>query len=165
MIVFGLGSNLGNRLLNLRNAVEYLKTLFKFEFSSDVFETEPWGGVEQPNYLNACVMMSNENKNPLEILRFIKKIELELGRVPSVRWGERKIDIDILLIDEIIFDSPELKIPHVNLHERLFVLEPLEQIMIKKMPGWIHPTLKISVSEMKNRISNLQSKPLRITKL
>ena len=164
MIIFGLGSNLGNRLLNLRNAVEKLETLFVLEKCSDVFETEPWGGVEQPNYLNACVMMKNVNKRtktPLEILRFIKKTELELGRVPSVRWGERKIDIDIILIDNIIFESDELTIPHANLHNRLFVLEPLEQIS----GDWIHPVLKKSVREMRKEISNSQAKPLRISKL
>lgn len=167
MIIFGLGSNLGNRLGNLRSAVEKLKSLGKIEITSDVFETEAWGGIEQPNFLNACVGMKfskNLEKNPLEILKFVKNFEIELGRVPSVRWGARKIDIDILLIDEIIFNTPDLTIPHANLHDRLFVLEPLEQIE-KKFPNWIHPLLKLSIPEMKSKLANSQAKPLRITNL
>ena len=167
MIVFGLGSNLGNRLVNLRSAVEKLNSFGKIEITSDVFETEAWGGIEQPNFLNACVGMTISKileKNPLEILKLVKNFEIELGRVPSVRWGARKIDIDILLIDEIIFDTPELTIPHKYLHDRLFVLEPLEQIE-KKIPNWKHPFLKLSIPEMKSKIANSQAKPLRITNL
>ncbi len=147
-IYFGLGSNLGDRLKNINDAVEKLKTLGSVVSVSKIYETKPWGGVEQPDFLNACVKLERKNFiEPLELLKIIKNFEIELGRVPSVRWGERKIDIDILLIDEIIYKSPELNIPHINLSERLFVLEPLSEILPL---NWRHPENHKTVDEMIN---------------
>ena len=129
-IYFGLGSNLGDRLKNLESAVEKLKTLGRVEKISKIYETKPWGGVEQPDFLNSCVKLERENFiEPLELLKIIKNFEIELGRVKNIRWGARKIDIDILLIDDLIFESEELIIPHINLPNRLFVLEPLSEIL------------------------------------
>ena len=146
-IYFGLGSNLGDRLKNINDAVEKLKTLGRVAAVSRIYETKPWGGVEQPDFLNACVKVEREKFiAPLEILRIIKNFEIELGRVASVRWGARKIDIDILLIDDMIYKSPELNIPHVNLQDRMFVLEPLGEIT---PPEWHHPELNLSIEEMK----------------
>ena len=163
MIIFGLGSNLGNRLGNLRAAVERLREFGDIARTSEVFETEPWGVVAQPKFLNACVMMQNFSQvEPLEILQSVKQIERELGRVENIRWGARKIDVDILLINDMILDTATLKIPHVNLHERLFVLRSLLQIS----PDWIHPLLKISVRDMYERIAKTElHQPLRICKL
>ena len=151
LIYFGLGSNLGDKLENLRAAVEKLKTLGEIKRASSVYETEPWGGVEQPDYLNACVLIecTNENITPLEILRAVKSFEVELGRVPSIRWGERKIDIDILLIDDVIYKSPELNIPHISIPDRLFVLVPLEEILPTE---WRHPENHKSIQAMINDI-------------
>ncbi len=149
-IYFGLGSNLGDRLKNINDAVEKLKFFGNVVSMSKIYETKPWGGIEQPDFLNACVKIERENFiEPLEILRVIKNFEVELGRVKSVRWGARKIDIDILLIDDMIYKSPELNIPHVSLPERLFVLDPLGDIL---PPGWRHPENKKSLEEMKKLI-------------
>ena len=154
-IYFGLGSNLGERLKNLNDAVEKLKTLGNLIAVSKIYETKPWGGVEQPDFLNACVKVERENFiEPLELLRVIKNFEIELGRVKSVRWGARKIDIDILLIDDIIYKSEELNIPHINLPNRLFVLEPLSEIL---PASWRHPENNLSVVEMMNLISKSNS--------
>jgi len=145
-IYFGLGSNLDDRLKNLNDAVEKLKTLGSVAAMSKIYETKPWGGVEQPDFLNACLKLEREKFiEPLELLKIIKNFEIELGRVPSVRWGARKIDIDILLIDDMIYKSPELNIPHVSLPERLFVLEPLEEILPS---DWRHPENNKSVGDM-----------------
>lgn len=154
-IYFGLGSNLGDRLKNINDAVEKLKTLGSVVSVSKIYETKPWGGVEQPDFLNACVKLERKNFiEPLELLKIIKNFEIELGRVPSVRWGARKIDIDILLIDDMIYKSPpdcppdrELNIPHINLPERLFVLEPLSEILPL---NWRHPENHKTVGEMIN---------------
>jgi len=147
-IYFGLGSNLGDRLKNINDAVEKLKTLGSVVSVSKIYETKPWGGVEQPDFLNACIKLERKNFiEPLELLKIVKNFEIELGRVPSVRWGERKIDIDILLIDEIIYKSPEINIPHINLPERLFVLEPLSEILPL---NWRHPENNKTVDEMIN---------------
>ena len=161
-VYFGLGSNLGNRLQNLRDALEKLRTLGNVQAKSDVYETKAWGGIEQPDYLNACVKVKLTQKfSPDEILARVKNFEHEIGRVPSVRWGERKIDIDILLIDEMIYHSDALDVPHVQMCNRLFVLVPLEEILPE---NWKHPGNRKSVREM---ISELEGEafPVRITRL
>ena len=78
-------------------------------------------------------------------------LSLSNGRVKSVRWGARKIDIDILLIDDMVYKSPELNIPHISLPERLFVLDPLEEIL---PPDWRHPENHKTISEMKTLINS-----------
>ena len=102
-IYFGLGSNLGDRLRNLEDALEKLKSLGNVVKVSNVYETKPWGVEDQPDFLNACALVEAEKFiAPLEILHTVKNFEAEIGRVKSIRWGARKIDIDILLIDDII---------------------------------------------------------------
>ena len=161
-IYFGLGSNLGNRLQNLRDAAEKLMELGNVTGMSDVFETEAWGGVEQPDYLNACVKVESEKGfEPSELLSIVKGYERELGRVESVRWGARKIDIDILLIDDVVLSEPELDVPHVRIPERMFVLVPMGEILPE---GWRHPENGISIREMVERIEG-EAWPLRITEL
>ena len=158
-IYFGLGSNLGNKLQNLRNSLEKLKTLGKIEAVSSVYETPAWGGVPQPDYLNACVKVeASDTIAPIELLRTVKTFEHELGRVPSVRWGERLIDIDILLIDDMIFHSEELDIPHIMIPQRLFVLVPLSEIV---GPEWRHPVNGKGVHEMIACLSD-DSSPVKI---
>ena len=151
LVYFGLGSNLGDRLGNLREAVNKLKTLGELKKASDVYETEPWGGVVQPDYLNACVLVEIEDMTPREILDAVKNFERELGRVPSERWGERSIDIDILLIDDAIYKSHELNIPHISMTERLFVLVPLEEILPQ---NWKHPETGKSIREIIDSLQN-----------
>ncbi|MBQ7219683.1 MAG: 2-amino-4-hydroxy-6-hydroxymethyldihydropteridine diphosphokinase [Synergistaceae bacterium] len=145
-VYFGLGSNLGDRLQNLRDALSKLSTLGNIERVSKVYETPAWGGVPQPDYLNACVKVECEEKvSPPELLSVVKTFEHELGREPSIRWGARKIDIDILLIDDEVYHSDELDIPHIRIPERLFVLVPLKDILPE---GWRHPVNGKTVQEM-----------------
>ena len=161
-IYFSLGSNLGNRLQNLRAARDMLTQFGHVGKSSDVFSTAPWGGVEQPDYLNACVKIESPiNYEPVEILKAVKKFEREIGRVESVRWGARKIDIDILMMDDIVYHSQDLDIPHARIPERLFVLVPLGQIVPE---DWRHPENGLTVREMVGRIEG-ESWPLRVTGL
>ena len=162
VIYFGLGSNLGNRLQNLREALRRLEASGHVAGKSDVFETEAWGGVQQPDYLNACVKIeSNSHYEPLEILKAVKNFEREIGRVESVRWGARKIDVDILMIDDVILDSEELTIPHMRIPERMFVLVPLSQIVPK---DWRHPVNGKSIREMIGEHDG-EAWPLRVTEL
>ena len=144
----GLGTNLGNRLLNLRTASRLLSEMNRVGESglirsSDVFETEPWGVPDQPHFLNACLIIENMSP-PEDLLARVKEIEAEMGRTITRRWGERKIDIDILFIDSITYDSPSLLIPHADMHRRDFVLIPLAQIA----PHWIHPYTNRTISDM-----------------
>ena len=145
-IYFGLGSNLGNRLQNLRDALAKLRTLGRIVRCSNVYETPAWGGVPQPDYLNACVVVETDSDaEPLGLLRTVKGFERELGRVESVRWGARKIDVDILLMDGLVYHSAELDLPHVRIAERMFVLVPLGEVVPE---GWRHPVNGESVGEM-----------------
>ena len=145
-IYFGLGSNLGDREQNLSAALDKLSTLGKIICVSKVYETEAWGGVPQPDYLNACVRVDTHSRiAPPKLLKTIKVFEHELGRVPSIRWGARKIDIDILLVDDEVYHSDELDIPHIRIPERLFVLVPLRDIVSE---DWRHPETGKTVQDM-----------------
>ena len=161
-IIFGLGSNLGNRLQNLRDAVERLRSFGRIIKCSDVYETSAWGGVEQPDYLNACVSIEAKDESPFEILNRIKTFERELGRVESVRWGARKIDIDILLFDDLILHSDVLNVPHVSMPLRLFVLVPLKDILTE---SWRHPESMKSINEMIEGVKSEGEYVLRVTSL
>ena len=162
----GLGSNLGDRLGNLREAVERLKPLGPLMAKSDVFETEPWGLKEQPSFLNACLTVSPALE-PEALLAFVKDVERDMGRQKTVRWGARNIDIDILLMGDRVFNTEALQIPHVNLPNREFVLVPLMQIL----PRWRHPALGLSAAEMLQALRTRETEgdspplPVRITAL
>ncbi|MFN8412947.1 MAG: 2-amino-4-hydroxy-6-hydroxymethyldihydropteridine diphosphokinase [Anaerolineales bacterium] len=138
-----LGSNLGNRLSNLRNAIDNLTPQMSVKNKSHVYETPPWGFSDQPAFLNQVVMVETY-LSPEKLLGHLKRLETALGRVPSFQNGPRSIDIDILFFDNAILDTPALKIPHPRLQERAFVLVPLHDIA----PDLIHPVLKKSVTEM-----------------
>ncbi len=128
-----LGSNLGDRLANLRRAVQLLQERATISVSraSGVYETEPIGVRDQPWFLNAVVELST-TLAPLELLSEIKRIEGEVGRKPTYRWGPREIDLDILLYDGVEVAEEKLTIPHPRLGERLFVLLPLRELC----PTW-----------------------------
>ncbi|MGN0559164.1 MAG: 2-amino-4-hydroxy-6-hydroxymethyldihydropteridine diphosphokinase [Acutalibacteraceae bacterium] len=140
-----VGSNLGDREKNLDTVwseIEknpYIKGICK----SDYIETKPYGVTDQPDFLNGAVKIKTI-LTPKELLRFCADTEKLCGRVRTRHWGERTLDVDILMYgDEVIF-TDELKIPHPEMHKRTFVLEPLAQIE----PYLVHPVRKISVSEM-----------------
>ncbi|MDR1979241.1 MAG: 2-amino-4-hydroxy-6-hydroxymethyldihydropteridine diphosphokinase [Synergistaceae bacterium] len=154
----GAGSNLGNRLSNLRTALRYLKKAgpeFEIIRTSDVFETAPWGVTDQPYFLNAC-FLARCALSPEELLRLLKDIETKMGRGATRRWGERVIDLDILTMGSLVYDSPNLRIPHLDMHRRDFVLIPLSQIL----PDWVHPITKRAIADMASDFT--ERAPLRI---
>jgi len=114
---------------HLRNAVKALDEYdgIRIRKESDWFDTEPWGLVDQPAFLNMAVEIETE-LNPLELLNAVKSIERMLGRGPGTHWGPRVIDIDIVLYEDRILETPELTVPHKQFRKRAFVLEPLAQI-------------------------------------
>ncbi len=132
----GLGSNLGDRLGNLRRAVELLgERGVRVLRSSRVYETDPVGGPEQPDYLNAVVEVEAEG-TARELLEACLSIEEEMGRVRAERWGPRTIDLDLLIFGDEEVDEPGLRIPHPRMHERAFVLAPLLELTADpKLPG------------------------------
>jgi 2-amino-4-hydroxy-6-hydroxymethyldihydropteridine diphosphokinase len=121
----GLGSNLGDRELNLRRALECLEELGPVRASS-IRETDPVGVTDQPKFLNAAAELATELP-PAELLERLLEIERELGRDRATerRWGPRVIDLDLLLFGEEAIDEPGLTVPHPRLGDRRFVLEPL----------------------------------------
>ncbi len=128
-VVLALGSNQGGRLANLEQAQRRIAEIPGFEVHqlSDVYETEPWGGVEQPRFFNA-VLMGDYYRTPQELLAETRAIEDEMGRDRSVRWGPRTIDIDIVAIGEMTLQTDELTLPHPRAAERSFVLIPWAQV-------------------------------------
>ena len=142
MIILALGSNLGNRQANLDLAIAMLKAkLIDNVKKSSVIETAPLlptnpeQGWEQLNFLNMCI--SGKLKKPMQpedILEITKSIETEVGRKPAAKWAPRIIDIDIIAIDDLVYSSPTLTIPHKEALKRDFVMKPLQEIC----PDWNH---------------------------
>jgi 2-amino-4-hydroxy-6-hydroxymethyldihydropteridine diphosphokinase len=130
----GMGSNLGDRLATLRTALQELARLGRIVAMSSLYETAPWGYTDQPWFYNAVCAL--ETTFPLErLLAELKGIEIRLGRTPSVRWGPRSIDLDILLCNSLVVDLPDLHVPHPELPRRGFVLRPLADLA----PDLQHP--------------------------
>ena len=138
-----LGTNLGNRPVNLRMALEALPPQMRVLTKSPVYETPPWGFEEQPAFLNQVAKVETY-LDPEPLLRHLKRLETALGRVPSFKNGPRLIDLDILFYDDLVIDSPPLVIPHPRLHERAFVLVPLNDIA----PDLEHPEFRKTVREL-----------------
>ena len=134
-IFVGLGSNLGDRAANLCAAVAGLRTEFTVVGLSGIYETEPWGGIEQPRFLNA-VLCARTTLAPHEVLARLLAVEAGMGRVREIRNGPRLIDLDLLLYGESQMDDPGLTVPHARLAERAFVLVPLAQVAPgREIPG------------------------------
>ena len=126
----GLGANLGHREATIARAVELVSQAEGVDIVavSSLCETEPWGPVEQPPYLNGAVEVETELR-PRALLEVLLGVEHALGRDRSgERWGPRTIDLDLLLYEDVDVDEPGLTVPHPRLHERLFALEPLAEL-------------------------------------
>lgn len=126
-VVIALGSNLGDREENLNRAEAELSEVIRVDAISTFIETDPVGGPEQPDYLNA-VLIGDCNRQPEELLQLLLQIESRLGRVRDVKWGPRTLDLDLIVAGDLFIDSEELQIPHPRAHERAFVLAPWLEI-------------------------------------
>jgi 2-amino-4-hydroxy-6-hydroxymethyldihydropteridine diphosphokinase len=123
-VVIGLGSNVGDRLATLRGAVSEIATLGSIESVSAMYETAPVGGPDQPDYLNAAVVLRTALE-PDPLLDRLQRIEKAAGRERTVPWGPRTLDLDVLWIEGRRCDAPRLRVPHPRLCERAFALRPL----------------------------------------
>jgi len=142
-VYIALGSNLGDRRENLRQAEAALSDCLDICARSTVMETAAQYFEAQPDFLNT-VLMGQTALAAVELLRRLQSLERRLGRVPSPRFGPRAIDIDILYYGHQIIDRPDLQVPHPRLHERLFVLQPLSEIA----PDFRHPQIEKTTREM-----------------
>ena len=142
-VYLGLGANLGDRQQTLCAARDRLSTVMDVVRCSSLYETQPWGVTDQPPFLNA-VCYGRTALAPDDLLAALKVLEQQLGRVASTRWGPRAIDLDILFFDDLVLTSPNLTIPHPLLHQRPFVLIPLNELA----PQLRHPVLGQSISAL-----------------
>jgi 2-amino-4-hydroxy-6-hydroxymethyldihydropteridine diphosphokinase len=138
-----LGSNVGDRSEQLRDAQARLSAAGRLVAVSSLYETEPVEFSEQPWFLN-CVLELETEKTPQELMATILGIEQEMGRRRVRKKGPRTIDIDILLLGDAVIDSPELAVPHPAMRLRRFVLEPLAEIA----PEVQHPVLRKTIREL-----------------
>jgi len=133
-----LGSNLGDKWVNLLNARRQINELAgKVSLCSMIYHSAAWGKASQPSFLNQVISISSE-LTPKQLLSVLQSIEYEMGRVKIEKWGARIIDIDILYFSDLIIDQPELKIPHPEIAKRRFTLVPLVELI----PEFIHPVLQ-----------------------
>jgi 2-amino-4-hydroxy-6-hydroxymethyldihydropteridine diphosphokinase len=139
-----LGSNLGDSRAILEAALKTLDNTpgITLQTTSSWYQTAPVGP-PQPDYLNACALVQVE-LTPQQLLENILNIEAEFGRVRHERWGSRTLDIDILLFDDVILDTPVLQLPHPRMTERGFVLVPLAEIA----PDWVEPVSKKAIAQL-----------------
>ena len=142
-IYLSLGSNVGNRAANLKNAAASLRPQMDVKAKSNIYETPPWGYTEQDKFLNQVVKVKTYVE-PEPLLKHLKRLEIALGRQETFHYGPRLIDIDILFYDNLVMETPSLVIPHAQVHKRGFVLLPLMDIA----PDLVHPVLKKSVREL-----------------
>jgi len=139
------GSNMGEKETYIKDGIEELKQRkgCKVEKVSSFFTTEPYGGVEQDTFVNGCLKLSTILP-PMELLAVLNQIEKNAGRERVVRWGPRTLDLDIIFYDDMIYHEERLVIPHIDMHNRGFVLEPLNELN----PNLFHPILKKTVAQL-----------------
>ncbi|MDP9380849.1 MAG: GTP cyclohydrolase MptA [Chloroflexota bacterium] len=146
-VYIGIGSNLGDKQANITEALQQLRSQVSIRRVASLYDTDPVGYTEQPRFLNTVIEGETELE-PHELLTLLKGIERRLGRQQDFRNAPRPIDMDILFHGDALLDAPELTIPHPQLHERAFVLEPLAELA----PNLCHPRLGMTVSELLARV-------------
>lgn len=155
-----LGTNKGDRIKYLRQAIHIIKTNSKTSLAavSSVYETKPYGIKDQSDFLNAVIEIKS-SYNLVELFKYLKNIEKKLGRTETKKWGPREIDLDLLFFNDEIFNTEKLQVPHSGIQDRDFVLIPLSEIA----PNFIHPVLNKKISDI--CIENISQNIIRKTRL
>jgi 2-amino-4-hydroxy-6-hydroxymethyldihydropteridine diphosphokinase len=151
LVHLSLGANLGPKLQNLQRALYALHQHPSISLTSisSLYETEPWGEPDQPTFYNCCAIIETELK-PEKLLQVTQQIETDIGRTKTSKWGPLIIDIDILYYGDTVFETKELTIPHTYVHERAFVLVPLNEIA----PDTLHPKLKQTTAQLLEKVGS-----------
>ena len=150
----GFGSNIGDRLVHIQNAIQTLSkaegiTLQKI---SSLYKTDPVGYEAQAQFLNGVAAIQT-SLSPLSLLHTLKDIETAVGRQHRIRWGPREIDLDILIYGDLCLRTEKLILPHPEMHLRSFVLVPLAEIA----PNLVHPVFQETIQTILNRLENSKS--------
>lgn len=156
--IINIGTNLGQRRMNLSRAMAAINRTFGDFEMSHVVESEPWGFDSGNKFLNVCLMFATDLE-PEELLDELQRIERELSpaphRNPDGSYADRLIDIDLIAVDDMVIDTPRLTLPHPHLAERRFFLVPLDEIA----PGWRHPVSGLDAAAMLAILPAEPSKP------
>ena len=151
--IINIGSNLGNRRLNLSRAMAAVMNRFGNLEMSHTVETEPFGFESPHKFLNVCIMFQTDMQ-PQELLETLQEMERSIcpdsHPTPKGGYADRVIDIDLIAVDDCVVDTPALKLPHPGLENRRFFLEPLNEIA----PGWHHPVSGLTPAEMLAALSS-----------
>lgn len=152
-VYLGLGSNKGDKLKNIRTALSLIEEInsTNIEILSSIYLTRPFGFLAQDDFLNAVIKISTD-KNIGQLFIELQKIEKELGRKKTVKWGPRIIDIDILFFNDELYSDNGINVPHKGIVERDFVLVPLAEIE----PDLVHPALNVKITDICNAVSKKQ---------
>lgn len=147
------GSNMGDSRTLLEEGIKKLQNHAQIRnvVSSKLFITKPYGPVEQNDFVNGCLQLDTL-MNPEELLELMHKIEAEADRERTLRWGPRTLDMDIVFFDKMVYDSDDLVIPHIDMQNRLFVLEPLAELC----PNYRHPILHKTVKQLLNELNEME---------
>ena len=148
-VYISFGSNMGDKVETINEAVINMKDPYAIRYikCSELYETKPYGPVEQNDFINGCLFMETY-MDPEELLNFIHMIEDYFERDRSIHWGPRPVDFDIIFYDDWIYNSNTLTIPHADMENRMFVLAPLSELC----PGRRHPVLGKTVAQMKKEL-------------
>ncbi len=143
-VYIAFGSNIGDKYKAIEDALEMLNQRgLRVTAKSKIYETEPYGYEDQPPFVNGAVEIET-HLSCREVLKTILGIENDIGRVRLIRWGPRIIDLDILMFNDEVYDEEDMKVPHIDMQNRAFVLEPLNDLC----PDKIHPVLKKSIRSL-----------------
>ncbi|HMS55696.1 MAG TPA: 2-amino-4-hydroxy-6-hydroxymethyldihydropteridine diphosphokinase [Fimbriimonadaceae bacterium] len=158
-VVIALGSNLGDRIGNMRQAAELMESTIRFTRQARVYETAPMYVTDQPAFLNSA-LRGETDLGPLGLLRELKRIEVEVGRTPKVRNGPREIDLDLIAYEDLAYHfhgqgESILQLPHPRLGERRFVLQPLSDLGVMRLPklGALETLLEATESQAKSVVT------------
>ncbi len=143
-VFIAIGTNLGNKEKNVQQSIEKIvQNNIHITKKSAIYKTMPYGYKDQPLFLN-CAVQAETMLLPKELLYTLLSIEKQMGRVRKIHWGPRVIDLDIIFYDNLIINTPDLKIPHPDMQNREFVLKPLCDIA----PGFVHPILHKTMKQL-----------------